>query len=54
MFDFFLNLKIKTAQIYINVDHFNSKLTGYNYYNSPTYPYRDLTFRLGMKWNFFN
>ncbi len=54
MFDFFLNLKIKTAQIYINVDHFNSKLTGYNYYNSSTYPYRDLTFRLGMKWNFFN
>ncbi len=54
MFDFFLNLKIKTAQIYINVDHFNSMLTGYNYYNTPTYPYRDLTFRLGMKWNFFN
>lgn len=54
MFDFFLNIKIKTAQIYINVDHFNSMLTGYNYYNTPTYPYRDLTFRLGMKWNFFN
>lgn len=54
MFDFFLNAKIKTAQIYINVDHFNSMLTGYNYYNTPTYPYRDLTFRLGMKWNFFN
>ena len=54
MFDFFLNVKIKTAQIYINVDHFNSMLTGYNYYNTPTYPYRDLTFRLGMKWNFFN
>lgn len=54
MFDFFLNFKVKTAQIYINVDHFNSKFTGYNYYNTPTYPYRDLTFRLGMKWNFFN
>ncbi|WCM43382.1 putative porin [Flavobacterium sp. CBA20B-1] len=54
MFDFFLNAKIKTAQIYINIDHFNSMLTGYNYYNTPTYPYRDLTFRLGMKWNFFN
>lgn len=54
MFDFFLNIKIKTAQIYVNVDHFNSMLTGYNYYNTPTYPYRDLTFRLGMKWNFFN
>lgn len=54
VFDFFLNAKIKTAQIYINVDHFNSMLTGYNFYNTPTYPYRDLTFRLGMKWNFFN
>ena len=54
MFDFFINAKIKTAHIYINIDHFNSKFTGYNYYNTPTYPYRDLTFRLGMKWNFFN
>lgn len=54
VFDFFLNAKIKTAQIYINVDHFNSRFTGYNYYNTPTYPYRDLTFRLGVKWNFFN
>ena len=54
MFDFFLNAKIKTAQIYINVEHFNSKFTGYNYYNTPTQPYRDLTFRLGIKWNFFN
>lgn len=54
MFDFFLNAKIKTAQIYINVEHFNSKFTGYNYYNTPTQPYRDLTVRLGIKWNFFN
>lgn len=54
MFDFFLNAKIKTAQIYLNIDHFNSSITGYKYYNTPTYPYRDLTFRLGMKWNFFN
>lgn len=54
MFDFFINAKVKTAQIYVNVEHFNSMLTGYNYYNTPTYPYRDLTFRLGVKWNFFN
>lgn len=54
MFDFFINAKIKTAQIYINVEHFNSQLTGFNYFNTPTYAYRDLTFRLGIKWNFFN
>lgn len=54
MFDFFINAKIKTAQIYINVEHFNSQFTGYNYYNTPTYAFRDLTFRLGVKWNFFN
>ncbi len=52
--DFFLNAKIKTAQIYVNVAHFNAPFTGYNYYNTPTYSYRDLTFRLGIKWNFFN
>lgn len=54
MFDFFLNAKVKTAQFYINIEHFNSSLTGYRYYNTPTYPYRDLTFRIGVKWNFFN
>jgi len=54
MLDFFLNAKIKTAQIYVNIAHFNSSFTGYNYYNTPTYPYRDLSFRLGIKWNFFN
>lgn len=54
MLDFFLNAKIKTAQIYVNITHFNSSFTGYNYYNTPTYPYRDLSFRLGIKWNFFN
>lgn len=54
MLDFFVNAKVKTAQFYINIEHFNSSFTGYNYYNTPTYPYRDLTFRLGIKWNFFN
>lgn len=54
VFDFFINAKIKTAHIYININHFNAMFTGYNYYNTPTYPYRDLTFRIGMKWNFFN
>ncbi|HLW62600.1 MAG TPA: putative porin [Flavobacterium sp.] len=54
MFDFFLNAKVKTAQFYINIEHFNSTLTGYRFYNTPTYPYRDLTFRIGVKWNFFN
>ena len=54
MFDFFLNAKVKTAQFYLNIEHFNSSLTGYRYYNTPSYPYKDMIFRLGVKWNFFN
>jgi len=54
MIDFFLNAKVKTAQFYLNVEHFNAPFTGYRYYNTPSYPYKDLIFRLGVKWNFFN
>lgn len=54
VFDFFINMKIRTAQIYINLEHFNSSMTGYNFYSAPSYPYRDFTFRFGLIWNFFS
>lgn len=54
VFDFFINMKVRTAQIYVTMEHFNSSMTGYNYYSAPNYPYRDFTFRFGLIWNFFS
>lgn len=53
MFDFFLNLRIKTMQIFFKLEHFNSSLGEQNYYSAPLYPYRDLSFRFGLIWTFF-
>ena len=51
--DFFINAKISQARIYLKAEHFNSVLTGYDYYSAPNYPYRDFTIRFGIVWNFF-
>ena len=51
--DFFINAKIQQTRLYFKFEHFNSPITGYNYYSAPNYPYRDFTFRFGLVWNFF-
>ena len=53
MFDFFLNLRIKTMQIFLKLEHFNSSFGENNFYSAPTYPYRDLSLRFGLIWTFF-
>ena len=52
-FDFFVNAKIKQTRIYLKAEHFNSALSGYNFYSAPNYPYRDFVIRFGLVWNFF-
>jgi hypothetical protein len=52
-FDFFINAKIRQTRIYLKAEHFNSSLTGYNYYSAPNNPYRDFAVRFGIVWNFF-
>jgi len=52
--DFFVNAKIQRTRIYFKVEHFNSSITGNNFYASPTNPARDFTIRFGLIWNFFN
>lgn len=51
--DFFINAQIRQTRIFLKAEHFNSALTGYNYYSAPNYPYRDFTVRFGLVWNFF-
>lgn len=52
--DFFINGKIQRTRIYIKAEHFNSAVTGNNFFSSPNNPYRDFTVRFGLIWNFFN
>ncbi len=54
LIDLFLNARIQRTRIYLKAEHFNSKLTGNNFYSSPSYPYRDFIIRFGLVWNFFN
>lgn len=52
-FDFFINAKVRQTRIYIKAEHFNSAITGYDYFSAPNNPYRDLVIRFGIVWNFF-
>ena len=54
MIDVFLNMKIQTARIYIAVEQLNHLIGKSHHFSAPSYPYRDLTFRIGLTWNFFN
>ena len=53
MLDFFINAKIRQTRIYLKAEHFNSSLTGNDFYSAPSYPYRDFMVRFGLVWNFF-
>jgi hypothetical protein len=52
--DFFVNAKIQRTRIFIKAEHFNSSLTGNDYYSAPNTPFRDMAIRFGLVWNFFN
>ncbi|MES2240713.1 MAG: putative porin [Bacteroidota bacterium] len=52
--DFFINAKIQRTRIYLKAEHFNAAYTGNNFYSAPNNPYRDMTIRFGLIWNFFN
>ena len=51
--DFFINLQIRRTRIFLKAENFGASFTGRNYYAAPNYPYRDLTIRFGLVWNFF-
>ena len=51
--DLFINAKVQQTRLYLKAEHINSSLTGYKYFASPFYPYRDFVIRFGIVWNFF-
>ncbi|NRD21601.1 putative porin [Winogradskyella litoriviva] len=52
-FDFFINAKVRQTRIFFKLEHFNSSMTGYNYFSAPNQPYRDFAIRFGLVWDFF-
>ncbi|MDV7187765.1 putative porin [Lutibacter sp. TH_r2] len=51
--DFFVNAQIQRTRLFFKVENFTASFTGRKYYAAPNYPYRDLTVRFGLVWNFF-
>lgn len=51
--DFFVNIQVRRTRLFLKVENFTASFTGRNYYSAPNYPYRDLTVRFGLVWNFF-
>lgn len=53
LLDFFVNARVRQTRLFLKAEHFNSSMSGYNYYAAPNYPYRDFMIRFGLEWNFF-
>lgn len=51
--DFFVNFKIKTVRIFLKLDNISSFFGTKGYYASYLYPAPDFSFRVGLKWRFF-
>ncbi len=52
--DFFFNMKIKRARIFFKTEHVNSGLMGGNYFLAPLMPAPDRSFKVGIKWLFYD
>ena len=52
-FDIFFNAQVRRTRLYLKVDNATSSFTSKNYFSAPNYPYRDLTIRFGLVWNWF-
>tara|TARA_R110002073_G_scaffold313380_2_gene485257 strand:- start:22009 stop:23955 length:1947 start_codon:yes stop_codon:yes gene_type:complete len=51
--DLFFNAQIRRTRIYFRVENALSNIGTRNYFAAPNYPYRDLTIRFGLVWNWF-
>ncbi len=52
--DFFASLRVGSAKLYFKADHLNAGILGYNYQLVPYHPLTDLTWKLGIRWSFWN
>ncbi|MCK5908100.1 MAG: hypothetical protein KAG37_10930, partial [Flavobacteriales bacterium] len=55
IFNFFLNTRIRTIRIYLELENFTQPIfSDYNYFSAPHYPGSDFAIRFGFVWNFFS
>jgi len=54
MLDFFLKLKIKRAQLFLELNHLNEGLSGKNYFLTPHYPMPGRNIFFGINWQLIN
>lgn len=52
--DFFINLGVKRARIFVKIEHLNNNFSGNNFYLVPDYPLQPRAIRLGILWLMFN
>ncbi len=52
--DYFMKFGIKTATLFIMVEHLNAGLGDRNYFMTPNYPMPSRAFKFGLSWNFFD
>ena len=52
--DFFINLKIKSARIFLRLENLDQHIFSPGYFTSPTYPSADRSFKFGVSWMFWN
>lgn len=51
--DFFVNARVRQTRIFFKVEHANAPFGDPDYFSAPRNPYRDLTIRFGLVWDFF-
>ena len=51
--DIFFNAKIQQTRIFVKLENATSPLGQPNYFSAPRTPFRDLSLRFGLVWNFF-
>ena len=52
--DFFINMKIKSARIFLRMENADQNLFEPGYFTAPTYPAADLNIKFGVSWMFWN
>ncbi|MEI7801550.1 MAG: putative porin [Bacteroidota bacterium] len=52
--DYFINLKIKSARIFLRLENLDQHLFYPGYFTSPDYPAADRSFKFGVSWMFWN
>ncbi|MFY9241956.1 MAG: putative porin [Polaribacter sp.] len=52
-FDVFFNAQVRRTRLYFKIDNAGAGFSKKNYFSAPNYPYRDLTIRFGLVWNWF-